>query len=262
VSTVVAIIQARMGSTRLPGKTMMNIVGKPMLWHIIQRVKEAKLVDRIVVATTTEEIDKQILQVAEELGVESYAGSEKDVLDRFYQAAKQFGANVIVRITADDPFKDPLIIDRAVGFFSKNKDSVDYVSNTIEPTFPEGLDIEVFSFNALEKAWKETKKTSEREHVTVYMWTHPGKFRLANIRHGGENLSHLHWTVDDEKDLEFAREVYSRLYRDDKVFLMKDVLNLLDTYPHLKKINASHVRFEGYIRSLKEDETEKQVKEK
>lgn len=258
MNAVVAIIQARMGATRLPGKTMMSIVGKPMLWHIIQRVREAKLIDRIVVATTTAEIDKQILQLADELGVESYAGSQNDVLDRFYQVAKLFGANVIVRVTADDPFKDPLTIDEAVRFFLENKDHVDYVSNTIEPTFPEGLDIEVFSFDALEKAWKEAKKASEREHVTSYMWTHLDKFRPANIRHKGENLSHLRWTVDDEKDLEFTREVYSRLYREDRIFHMKDILTLLNTHPHLKKINAGHVRFDGYIKSLKNDNTENQ----
>jgi len=255
MSKVIAIIQARMGATRLPGKTMAGIVGKPMLWHVIKRVKEARSIDKIIVATTTKEEDKKIIDFAKANGIESFAGSEEDVLDRFYEAAKKFKADIIVRITADDPLKDPVIINRVIDFFLKNEDHVDYVSNTLEPTFPEGLDVEVFSFKTLERAWREAKKKSDREHVTPYIWNHPGKFKLANIIHEGVNLSHLRWTVDNSKDLEFVRAVYSRLYGEDKLFLMQDVLDLLEKYPHLKKINEGHARFEEYLKSQREEKS-------
>ena len=232
---VVAIIQARMGSTRLPGKVLKNIVGKPILAHIIERLKKSRLIDEIVVATT-KKTNGPILKIAQECGVKSFTGSEEDVLDRYYQAAKEYKADVIVRITADCPLIDPRIIDKVIKYYLKNKDRFDYVSNVLERSFPQGLDTEVFPFNVLKKAWYEAKKTYEREHVTIYIYEHLEIFQLANVENS-KDLSYMRWTVDEEKDLKFIREIYRRLYREDKIFCAKDVLNLLEKEPELLEIN-------------------------
>jgi len=234
---VVAIIQARTGSTRLPGKVLKEIVGKPMLWHVIRRVKAAKLVNKLVVATTNKDDDKRVIEIAKELGVESFAGNEEDVLDRFFQAARKYKADIIVRITADDPFKDPVIIDKIIKIFLKNQDKVDYVSNTIKPTYPEGIDVEVFSFKALENAWRESSSKFDREHVTSYIWLNPQRFRLVNVENESGDFSHLRWTVDTQEDLDFIREIYKRLYREGRIFLMDEILSLLESEPKITKIN-------------------------
>lgn len=248
---ITAIIQARTGSTRLPNKILIDIAGKPLLEHVIERVRLSRLIDKMIIATTTKERDQVILEMAQSWGIESYAGSEEDVLDRFYQAAKIYGAETIVRITPDDPFKDPEVIDTVISYYLKHKDEIDYVSNTIKPTYPEGLDVEVFSFEALEKAWKEAKNPSEREHVTPYIWNHPEIFRLANMEND-EDLSHLRWTLDTEADLKFTREIYARLYHG-QVFLMKDILALLRAEPELSRINEGMARSAGYLKSLEQE---------
>jgi len=247
---IVAIIQARMGSTRLPGKTLVDIVGKPLLVHVIERIQASKTVNEIIVATTTNAEDQAILRLANQYHVSTYAGSVDDVLDRFYQAAKQVYADIIVRITADDPFKDPEVLDEIVKYFLSHPE-LDYVSNTIEPTYPEGLDIEVFSYKVLERTWEEAQLPSDREHVTPYIWKNPGKFRIANIKYK-ENLSHLRWTLDYEKDLFFARKVYSHLCHKG-VFLMNDILTLLQAEPGFSDINQGIERNAGYKASLKKD---------
>lgn len=245
---ITAIVQARMGSTRLPGKVLLDIQGKPLLEHVIDRVSASKLINQLVIATTSKEKDKAIIDFAQRRGIAYYVGSEDDVLDRFYQTAKIYRVKTIVRITPDDPFKDAEVIDKVVGYYLNRKKSVDYASNTIKPTYPEGLDVEVFSAEALGKAWKEAKKSSEREHVTPYIWNHPEIFRLANIENN-ENLSHLRWTLDTEADLRFTREIYARLYHG-QVFLMKDILALLRAEPELAQINQGIARNAGYLESL------------
>ena len=236
-----------MGSTRLPGKTLIDICGKPLLAHIIQRVQRSAYVDHIVVATTTDPEDLPILTLAKRLCVTSFTGNAADVLDRFYRAAVYSAAEVLVRVTGDDPFKDPTVMDKAIAYFLAHQ-SLDYVSNTLVPTFPDGLDVEVFSFDALECAWRDARLPSEREHVTPYIWKNEGRFKIANITHH-EDLSHLRWTLDYEEDLRFARAVYSRLYRGD-VFPMEEVLDLLQAYPELAQLNHGIARNEGYSRSL------------
>jgi len=253
---IVAIIQARMASTRLPNKTLVDISGKPLLGHIIERVKVSRTINEIVVATTTDAHDKAILDLAAKYGVKRYAGNQEDVLDRIYQAAKLTSADVIVRITADDPFKDPQVIDKIVKYFIAHPD-LDYASNTIEPTYPEGLDVEVFSFIALERAWKEAILPSEREHVTPYIWKNPNLFKVANIKYK-YNLSGLRWTLDYEDDLKFTREIYKRLYHGE-IFLMDDILVLLEKEPYLANINKGVAKYIGYLKSLEKD---KELKEK
>lgn len=235
---VVVIIQARTKSTRLPGKVLKNIVGKSMLAHVIERVENIRLVDEIVIATTVKEEDRVILRLANDCGVKSFSGSEEDVLDRYYQAAKRYQADVIVRITSDCPLIDPEVVDKAIAFYLKYKGTVDYVSNSLRRSYPRGLDTEVFSFEVLERTWQKAKEPHQREHVTPYIYKHPETFRLANVENS-EDRSYMRWTVDEEKDLEFVKEVYKRLYKEGEIFLMKDVSTLLRKEPQLMEINKN-----------------------
>jgi len=245
-----AIVQARMSSTRLPRKTLAIIAGKPMLAHVIERLKGARLLQGVVVATTTNQADDAIVELAEKLRVYVFRGSEDDVLDRYYQAFRKYPADVIVRVSSDCALADPHVVDKVVSHYLR--DDYDYVSNTLKRTYPDGLDVEVFSFKALEKAWQETKWASEREHVTSYIFKNPDKFKLANVENE-VNLSHFRWTVDQKEDLKFVRQVYKHLYKEGQVFYMEDILELLREHPDLKKINQGIATNEGYAKSLKED---------
>ena len=197
------IIQARMGSSRLPGKVMMNIDEKNTLLHyVVQQLKFSKLAKNIIIATTTSEKDDSIVDFATKMNLKHFRGEVDNVLDRYYQCAKNFSISTIVRISADDPLIDPTIVDRVVEKFYSS--SYDYVSNTNPRTFPQGNEIEVFSFETLEFAWKNAKKISEKEHVTPYIYNNKEKFRMANVEHS-KNLSSLRWTVDTQSDLDFVR---------------------------------------------------------
>ena len=247
---VVAIIQARTGSTRLPGKVLMDIAGKPMLWHVIDRVKSGKTIDQIVVATTEKEENKAIIELARECGVETFAGSEEDVLDRYYQAARKFNADVIVRITSDCPLIDPTIVDKVVDYYKDNINKIDYVNTA--PSFPEGVDTEVFSFNALETAWKGAKKRYEREHVCIYMHENPAIFRLATIEND-KDMSHIRFVVDRMEDLTAVREIFKYLYKKGRIFHTQDILNLLEEKTEIIEINKNVLRNEGFSRSLEKE---------
>lgn len=247
---VVAIIQARMGSTRLPGKTLVKISGAPLLLHIINRIKASETIDAIIIATTQLPEDDVLEKLAADHCIACYRGSTDDVLDRFYQAAQTCEAEVIVRITADDPFKDPEILDHCCHYLLEHP-HVDYVSNTMKPTYPEGLDIEVFRFRALEISWKQAKLHSEREHVTPFIWKNPKIFRCVNIEHD-EDLSHYRWTLDYPEDLKFTLQIYEKL-SDKGIFHMNDILDLLKKYPDLLKINNIFVRNEGYQKTLENE---------
>jgi glutamate-1-semialdehyde aminotransferase/spore coat polysaccharide biosynthesis protein SpsF (cytidylyltransferase family)/predicted dehydrogenase len=246
---VVAIIQARMGSSRLPGKSLAIIEERPMLWHVIQRVKRASLVDRVVVATSTSPADDAIEQMCREGGVTCHRGKESDVLDRFYTAARAEKAAQVVRITADCPLIDPEVIDRVVRRFLRG--DLDYASNAMVRSYPDGLDTEIFSFSALERAWHEAGKASEREHVTPYLRSE--KFRTANVENDLTSLyQHFRWTVDEVADLEFIRAVY-KAFQGKESFGMKDVLELIDKTPGLEKMNSEIVSNRGYYKSLYEE---------
>lgn len=201
-------------------------------------------------ATSTKEIDRLILEVTKKSGVESFAGSENDVLDRYYQAAKIFHADPIVRITADCPLIDPKVIDKVIEYYLENKGNVDYVGTS--PTYPDGLDTEIFSFAALEKTWKEAKKQTEREYVTSYIWKNKQIFRQADLVNK-EDLSYMRWTVDEDKDFLFVTKIYEGLYKEDKIFYMEDITNFLRDRPELMAINQGISRNEGYIKSLRKE---------
>ncbi len=242
----VALIQARMGSSRFPGKVLEDLVGHPMLWHVVHRVRQAKRVDQVVVATTDRAVDDPVVRFCDREGIRCYRGNEQDVLDRFYQAAKASQADVVVRITADCPLIDPAVIDKVVERFQRG--DCDYACNIIRYTYPDGLDTEVFSFAALERAWNEAEKPSEREHVTPYLRT--GRFRVANVENELPVSPAQHrWTVDHPADLEFVRKVYQAFSANGN-FGFREVFDLLKERPDLATIQAETITNEGYYKSL------------
>jgi spore coat polysaccharide biosynthesis protein SpsF len=244
-----AIIQARMGATRLPDKVLADIHGRPMLGWLLERVRAVAAIDEIVVATTAQPADDILVAwlAAHERGVGCFRGSESDVLERFYRCAEGRGSDVIVRITADDPLKDPGIIGEAIEMCRQDP-SLDYVSNTMHPTWPEGLDIEVFRTRALQRAFREATLPSEREHVTPYIWKNPQKFRVHSME-WTRDLSHWRWTVDKPADLEFMRQVFGR-FIDCPLVPFAEVIAYLEQHPQVREINAGTIRNEGYLKSL------------
>jgi len=233
---VVAIIQARMGSTRLPGKVMKPILGKPVILWVLERVSLSNLINEIVVAIPSGRENDVIVDTIKEYDdkIIISRGSEDDVLDRYYNAAVQTNADVIVRITSDCPLIDPVVVNHIVKQFLNN--DCDYCSNNLKRTYPIGLDTEVFSFDALAKAWGEAKNDYEREHVTPYIKENPDKFKLLNVSNDVD-LSHLRWTLDTKEDFEFIKVIYERIYPKKHMFFMKDILDLLQKEPELIKIN-------------------------
>ena len=245
------IIQARMGSTRLPGKVMLNVENdKTVLHFVIKQLQNCKLVDKIIVATTTLEDDNQIANFSKYLGIDSFRGSSDNVLDRYYQCAKEYSVSTIVRIPSDKPLIDPEIVDNVVSVFRNNL--YDYITNFLSnPTFPSGTEVEVFSINALKKAWKKAKLPSEKEHVTPYFANHEDEFKITHIENS-ENLSHLRWAVDRIEDLKLVRKIVSKIKK--RPILMKDIVELFSKEPELVEINKNVNWKEGELKSLKEDQ--------
>lgn len=239
----VAIIQARMGSTRLPGKVMKKLCGKSVLEHVIRRVQACRLLDDVIIATTASPADDVIVAEAERCGTKWFRGNEEDVLDRYYQAARQSAADVVVRVTSDCPLFDPELLEKMIQRFqlenSANR-NLDYLSNTIKRTFPLGLDAEVFRWHPLEYAHLHSRNQYEREHVTPYIYEHPERFSIHSFE-GNEDLSCHRWTLDTEDDFKFISKIYSELYRENEIFPRNSVIALLDSNPEWKEINA-HVK--------------------
>lgn len=239
-----AIIQARMGSTRLPGKVLKPLAGQSMIDHVVARAGCIAGVDEVVVATSTSEKEQPLVNCLKDRGVAVFRGAEEDVLERYYRAASTYEADAVVRITADCPLLSPRVSGRVVLTFKEKAGAVDYVSNTLERTFPRGLDTEVFSFEVLEKTHREASASRDREHVTRYMRHHPDRFRLTGVASDEDN-SRLRWTVDEESDLRLVRRIYHRLYEPDAIpFEYEDVLELLDREPALNSLNR-HVEQEA-----------------
>lgn len=245
-----AIIQARLGATRLPGKVLLKIMGKTILEYVVERVRKAGTIGKIIVATTIEKEDSQIADLVNGMGVNLYRGSKDDVLDRFYNAAKSHKVRHMVRITADCPLIDPEIIDRVVD--SYHQSGADYCSNTLVETFPDGEDVEVFNYRALSEAWAAARLVSEREHVTPYIRKNPNRFKLLNVQND-TNLYGKRWTLDTKEDFEFIKAVLESVYPVNPDFHMKDVLDFLGRNPSVEEHNKAIIRNEGYLKSLKED---------
>jgi spore coat polysaccharide biosynthesis protein SpsF (cytidylyltransferase family) len=236
VTSTLGLIQARMTSERLPGKVLVDIGGQTMLERVVRRVQQSQRITGVIVATTTNPADEAIVAESERLGVRSIRGSEEDVLGRFADAANAVGGDVFVRISADSPFIDADVIDLIINRFISADPPVDYASNKLEPTFPLGLDAEVFSRAALLRTAEEAKEPYERSHVTVYMYQHPELFQLLAVK-SSRDLHSWRWTVDTPEDLEFARAVFERLDgRND--FSWLEVVEVLERDPSLASINA------------------------
>lgn len=233
-----AIVFARMASTRLPDKVMIKVQGKPILQHVIERVGRAKYVQKVVLATTTNPADDKLEELGRKIGVSVFRGSESDVLDRCYHAAAEFSLDPVVRVTADDPCKDPGIIDNLIKRYMDVEGGYDLVCNTQRPTFPEGLDVEVMSFQALKKAWMEATNAVEREHLTMHMFNNPGMFRILNVENS-EDLSRIRLTLDTKEDFEVIRSIYGALYPTKKDFAWTDVVKYLQSRPELLEINKN-----------------------
>jgi len=243
------IIQARMGSSRLPGKVMMHIDEEnPVIYYVIKQLQHCKLIDEIVIATTTLNEDDVIEKYAASIGIICYRGNQNDVLDRYYQCAKVFSFSSIVRVTSDCPLIDPTIVYSVIQKFKLN--SYDYVSNFIPRTFPFGTEAEIFSFQCLASTWENAKKKSEREHVTPYIYNAENKYRIGSITNS-TNLSHLKWSIDRLNDLKLIRYIISKITK--RPILMKDVLDLYAQKPELTKVNDDHQPDEGYKKSISND---------
>jgi spore coat polysaccharide biosynthesis protein SpsF len=246
---ILSIIQARVSSSRLPGKVLEPILGVPLLARLLERVALCARIDKFIVATSTRADDDAIERLCAARGIECFRGSLDDVLDRYHQAAAPHGADHVVRLTGDCPLADADVIDQIVAFHLDG--SFDYTSNTIRPTYPDGLDTEVFRLTSLTQAWREARLPSEREHVTPYI-KNSGKFRTANFT-APVDLSHLRWTVDEAEDLVLVREIYKELYPRDPRFKMADICALLRRRPELEAVNQVHLRDSGYEMSLARD---------
>ncbi len=229
----VAIIQARMGSTRLPGKVLRPLAGDTVLGHVVRRVRQAKRLDGVCIATTESAADEPIVAESSRLGVSCWRGSEQDVLARYFGAAQASEADVIVRVTSDCPLFDGAVLDEMLAAFSATP-GLDYMSNVQARRFPRGLDAEIFTFAALERVHREATRQHEREHVTPYFYQHSELFRLHSFV-GKEDLSAHRWTLDTPEDWQFVEAVYAALGAD---FTTASVLNLLKARPELAKLNA------------------------
>jgi len=232
---IVTIIQARMGSTRLPGKVMRNLGGDTVLSCVVRRVRRAQLTGEVIIATTTAAQDEVIIRECRRLSVDCFRGSEEDVLDRYYRAARGVRADAVIRITSDCPLIEPEITDKTIRAFLDSQP--DYASNAGHRTYPRGLDTEVMTFEALAGAWERARAPYQRAHVTPYIYENPGQFKLLSVA-GDTDYSGYRWTLDTPEDLAFLGAVYERLDNDDS-FSWTDVLTLLEQEPELVEINSS-----------------------
>lgn len=244
---ILAIIQARTSSSRLPNKVLKPILGKEMLLHQIDRVKKSKLINKVVVATSDELADKAIVSLCQNNKIDVFAGSLNNVLDRFYQCAKQYQPTHIVRLTADCPVIDWQIIDKTINAHLVGK--FDYTSNGVQATYPDGLDVEVLTNKALSTAFNQATTNSQKEHVTLYINDNTKRFNIGYVK-GDIDLSHLRWTVDEPEDFILVEKIYQNLYLENPNFLTNDILQLLDKKPELLEINQQFERNEGLKISL------------
>lgn len=233
----VIIVQARMTSTRLPGKIMKEVMGKPLLEYQVERMKRVESANEIVIATTVGDADRVIVEFCDRLSIPCFRGSEQDVLSRYYESAKAFNADIVVRLTSDCPLVDPSIVERVLRFYFDHSSEYDYVSNCLVRTYPRGMDTEVFPSGILEEAYSEATEPADREHVTPFIYRQQRRFRLANVTYHVD-LSRHRWTVDTREDFALIRRIIESLYPRNPEFRMEDILELFDCDPELLLINA------------------------
>jgi len=250
IKPVTAIIQARMTSSRLPGKVLKEVLGRPMVSIMLERVQDSQYINKIVVATTTNPHDDPVAKLAEKLGYLVFRGSEHNVLNRFYLAAKNCNADTIMRLTADCPLIDPDLLDDLVVFFFDGQ--YDYASNCLEPTLPDGLDAEIFTFRALEDTFRNAVLPSHLEHVTPFIRENTDRFKIGSWRYH-RDLSCHRWTVDQLEDFILVQQVFENLYSVNDKFRMNDIIKLIEEKPEIQKINTNIERNEGLLKSFEED---------
>ncbi|GIN74769.1 spore coat protein [Bacillus sp. J14TS2] len=236
----VAIIQARMGSTRLPGKVLKKVLNRSLLEYQLERIAKANELDGYVVATTTKDQDQAIVKLCDKLGVPVFRGSEEDVLSRYFAAASYYQADVVIRLTSDCPLIDPHIIDQVIQRYCAELNHYDYVSNVLKRTFPRGMDIEVFSYEALTKCHQLAKQKGDREHVTRFLYQHPRQFKLLNVENSQDQSEHR-WTVDTWEDFKLIRKIIESFYPHQPDYTMEDVLTLIQMNPEWREINR-HIK--------------------
>ena len=254
---IVTVIQARTGSTRLPNKVLLPLADQPLLYRMFERVKLSKNAGTIVVATTEEPTDDVIEKLCEKFDINLYRGHTTDLIDRHYQVGKIYSADAVVKIPSDCPLIDPEIIDKVIGFYTQLKGEFDYVSNLHPATYPDGNDVEIMSFDALEDAWNNATRELEREHTTPYFWENPDKFRIGNVvwETGLDYSMTYRFTIDYQEDYQFIKRVYDELYPSKPDFSLKDILNLLNKNPEIKKINEKYNGVNWYRKHLDELKT-------
>lgn len=234
MARIVGIIQARMSSTRLPGKVLKEILGKPMLWYLVTRVQKAKYIDDVVIATTIHKEDDSLQQFAVGNNLGIYRGSENDIVDRLLNAGKKYDADVVVRVWGDSPLIDPEIIDKVLARFISG--NYDYANNFNPPTYPAGMNFEIYSSKSLQRIWKETDDKFYREYPFEYIYAHHNSFKTLYDKND-VNLSDIYLAVDYIEDFELVAEILKNLHSDNKIFGTKDVLKLIQKYPKLRDVN-------------------------
>jgi len=249
LSKITIILQARTGSKRLPGKTLSKIEGKFLIWHIINRLKKVKSVDQIILATTKKTEDDILEKIGLQNNIFIFRGNSNNVLKRYYHCAKKFDADPIIRITGDCPLLDPLLIDQMIEFYLTH--NYDYVSNTIKPTYPDGLDVEIFSFKILEKLMNKVSKQSDKEHVTSYIIENIKDFKVFNYENKTD-LSDIRLTVDEKQDLKLIRKIFS-LLQPKIIFSLNDIMKIINQNPKIIEMNKGIFRNEGYFISKNAD---------
>ncbi|KAA0211363.1 acylneuraminate cytidylyltransferase [Ignavibacteria bacterium CHB1] len=249
---ILAIIQARTGSSRLPDKVFLPLAGMPLLIRMYQRVASAKTCDSIVIATTNRISDDKIEELCNEFNIPCFRGDENDLLDRHYKAAVKYSATHIVKIPSDCPLIDPGIIDRVINFYLNNIDDFDFVSNLHPPSYPDGNDVEIMPLKILETAWVEAAESFEREHTTPFIWERPDRFRIGNVVwETGLDYSMSHrFTIDYLEDYLFIKAVYDELFDVNPEFTLSDILSILEKNPNLMKINRKYAGVNWYRENL------------
>ncbi|GAA6203405.1 glycosyltransferase family protein [Thalassotalea sp. SU-HH00458] len=242
--TIHAILQARMTSTRLPGKVLKEILGQPMLSRQIERLQKASMIDKIIIATSNEPSDDPIALLCQQLCIPCVRGSLHDVLGRYYLASQTYPSQHVVRITGDCPLIDPAIVDQVIQLHLEKL--ADYTSNCLHQSFPDGLDIEIFTQQALIQAYQFAKKPEEREHVTPYIYNHPDQFSQRELYYP-HDLSFHRWTVDQPEDFTLVNKIYEQLYPENPNFALADILRLIEQQPSLSSINAKHPRNDSLL---------------
>ena len=244
---ILAVLQARVSSSRLPGKVLMPILGVAMILRQIERLRRSRRIEHLVLATSTDANDDPLVEVATKAGLEVSRGSLDDVLDRFVQAALPHRPDWVVRLTGDCPLADPDVIDHVIA--ATLAADVDYGSNTLRPTYPDGLDVEVIRYDVLRTLAGEPRSKAEREHVTLSIYRQPERFRLLNVTQE-RDLSALRWTVDERQDFALVERIYRELYPANPAFATADILALLERVPELASLNTAFRRNEGLAKSI------------